>query len=94
MDALTIQWGWFGGSPVSGPTPPPPTPSDDNDGVALPLGPRRFYWREKADPWEQLRAWARRLAPEWKVSPELLKAKQEHDVHVVTRISRMTRRRP
>ncbi len=111
MDVLTISWGWYGGYPVSGPTPPPtpPTPST-GDGVALPgtllsfgAGVRRFYWRDRADPWAAIMAWLRRLTgrgqdAEWQ-EPGILKpdpeqqARAAFDATVATRISRITRRK-
>lgn len=88
-----------------GPTPPaPPTPSNDQDGGALigfghTLTPadaaRRFYWREKVDPWAAIRMWLRGLngqaAQEWKVNQSLIKQRTERDLRGVTTVSRISR---
>lgn len=104
MDALTIQWGWFGGNPVSGPTPPtPPTPVDDGDAAYLPSFSRRdldtaeerYHWRRKADPWALIRRWLPRPVDQFGPAapdPEMQR-RQWTQVARVVRIARLTRRR-
>lgn len=102
MDALAIQWGWFGGNPTGGPTPPtPPAPADDGDAAFLvglsrrdDLAEERYYWRRKFDPWALIRQWAQDLTQPARAESDAAAARR-HWVQVarVTRITRMTRRR-
>lgn len=105
MDALTIQWGWFGGNPVSGPTPPtPPAPVDDGDAAwltsfgrrDLDLEAERYHWQRKANPWILLRQWMQRVtapaAAPAEADPEA-QQRQWTQVARVAQITRLVRRR-
>lgn len=109
MDVLTLQWGWWGGYPVGGPTPPaPPTPSAAVDGAALPGGDTlgrslapSLYWRDKRDPWADILAWLRDLTGPTQEfqAPGILKKTPEQivddarNVTLASRLTRLTRRR-
>lgn len=106
MDALTIQWGWFGGNPVSGPTPPtPPAPADDGDAAYsfsrrdIDTAEERYHWRRKADPWALIRRWLPRPLPADQFGPVAAQPgpetqrRQWAQLARVVRVSRLTRRR-
>lgn len=94
------------------PPPPPPPPSPDEGDAAALIGfghvlpgdgPRRYYWRKLADPWERIRALQRKLDGQpipgdgtWQDEPVRKPRDPERELEqmvTVGRISRMARRK-
>lgn len=99
-DRAQVQW-LYAGLAYGPPTPPaPPIPSTGDAAALIGFGGggvRRYYWREKVDPWETIRAWLRSLRgddkQEWKVNVEAAREKQARDIEMVTRLTHLSRKR-